>query len=225
METTTPTRRAPRPTRRARWALAGGTGLALTLLGVALWPDEPAPDPAATHHAAAPATTAAPAPTTAPAPASPPTSAPRAVAAAAPATLHPAKPKAVLPDGRHPVFLTDIDAAGSTVQFDLVQYLATDAERERYEAAHPTPPGEESEGYDEGPIRNDNPRLRRMPVAPGAVATVQSTLRGQCAGAPATLGFAALAETVRARDDFGNGFWLTVRNGAVVALDEMPCAD
>src|SRR5262245_9640967 len=54
-----------------------------------------------------------------------------------PAAAPRAEPEPLLADGRHPVFLTDIDVDRQTVEFDLVQYL-TGAEQEAYEAAHPT---------------------------------------------------------------------------------------
>lgn len=158
---------------------------------------------------------------------------PSATDAPRPAAVAPARPAPrpaplpVLPDGRHPAYLTDVGVAGATVEFDLLRYLATDEEREAYEAAHPSEYGGDGDG--ESPFRNDNSRLRRLPVAPDLWAVVQQSGAVGCDG-PHTLDFAALAANLRARDPGigrplgSNPFWLTVRHGTVVALDEQPCA-
>jgi hypothetical protein len=140
------------------------------------------------------------------------------------------EPEPVMADGRHPVFLTDVDVDGGTVEFDLLQYL-TEAEQAAYRAAHPT--GEGGCGCDEGgPIRNDNPRLRRLPVAPNLRVLVQGSSSGTCDG-PRTLGVADLPGHFLNGDrdyepDGGhlgfNAFWLTVDHDTVVGLEEMSCA-
>jgi hypothetical protein len=184
---------------------------------------------------AAPPTTAAtdiPTPTTAP-PGSttPPTSVAQPVSAnppAAPTAPEPQPaPEPLMADGRHPVFLTDVDADGGTVEFDLLQYL-TDAEQEAYEAAHPT----EYAGCgcdDGGPIHNDNPRLRRLPIAPDMRVFVGASNPGSCH----TTTFAALpGEFFNGDQDYEPGgghigfdaFWLTVDHDTVVVIEELGCA-
>ena len=224
MQITTPTERAPRRPRWAPMAIAVVVGLALAALGVARWAgDDPSTGarPAHATRAATPATTVAPRPT-------PPPPAPEAAPAPAPAaaTPHPTRPRPVLPDGRHPAYLTDVDAAGGTLQFDLVQYLDSEAAEQAYAAAHP---GVESVcGCDPGPIRNDSHRLRRLPVAAGLVVTLEGRGAALC-GYHRTVAYGALAdELVRpVRPDHTrltvNGFWLTVRGGTIVALDDMGC--
>jgi hypothetical protein len=225
MQITNPVARAPRPARWGRRGVALGAGLALAALGVALGAgDDPTPGPAA-DGAAAPVIAAAAPATTTPGPRAVPPPAPAPTPA--PAPLPPPEPEHVLPDGRHPAFLTDIDAAGSTLQFDLVQYLDSEAAEQAYEAAHPREAG--LCGCDEGPIRNDSHRLRRIPVAPGLAVTLQGRGAALC-GYPRTVAYAALADDLRGRspapDRLGiNGFWLTVRHGEVVGLDEMGCEE
>ena len=152
---------------------------------------------------------------------------------AAPAAVVPAEPEPepVLSDGRNPVFLTDIDVDGRTVEFDLLQYL-TGAEEEAYDAAHPTDyAGCDCDG-NEGPIHNDNPRLRRLPVAADMGVVVQGSTQGSCDG-PTTTTFAALpGYFVNGDHDYEpdtghlgyNAFWLTVDHDTVVDIEELSCA-
>ncbi|HEX8803435.1 MAG TPA: hypothetical protein VF743_04560 [Acidimicrobiales bacterium] len=132
-------------------------------------------------------------------------------------------------DGRHPVFLTDVDVDGGTVEFDLLQYL-TGAEEEAYRAAHPT--DHAGCGCDDGgPIHNDNPRLRRLPVVPDVRVFVQGSTSGACDG-PRTTTFAALPDHFPHGDqDYEPGtghlgydaFWLTVDHDTVVGIEALSC--
>jgi hypothetical protein len=152
------------------------------------------------------------------------------LASSNPAAAPRAEPEALLADGRHPVFLTDIDVDGQTVEFDLLQYL-TGAEQEAYEAAHPTEYG--GCGCDDaGPIHNDNPRLRRLPVAADLRVFLQGSSSSSCDG-PDTTTFAAFPGYFSNGDhdyepDTGhlgfNAFWLTVDHDTVVDIEEMSCA-
>jgi hypothetical protein len=152
------------------------------------------------------------------------------LASSNPAAAPRAEPEALLADGRHPVFLTDIDVDGQTVEFDLLQYL-TGAEQEAYEAAHPTEYG--GCGCDDaGPIHNDNPRLRRLPVAADLRVFLQGSTSSSCDGL-STATFAAFPGYFSNGDhdyepDSGhlgfNAFWLTVDHDTVVDIEEMSCA-
>ena len=218
MQMTTPTGRAPRRPRWALWAMAVAAGLALAALGVVHWAGDPTTGAGAARAtgSATPATTVAP-------PVTPPPPAPKA---AAPAKVPAARPQPVLRDGRYPAFLTDVDAAGRTLQFDLVQYLGSEAAEQAYAAAHPGAEG--VCGCDPGPIRNDSHRLRRIPVAAGLTVTLEGRGATLC-GDHRTVAFGALADELArggspdpARLTI-NGFWLTVRGGTIVALDDMGC--
>jgi hypothetical protein len=111
------------------------------------------------------------------------------------------------------------------------EYL-TGAEEEAYEAAHPTDyAGCDCDG-NEGPIHNDNPRLRRLPVAADMGVVVQGSTQGSCDG-PTTTTFAALPGYFGNGDhdyepDTGhlgyNAFWLTVDHDTVVDIEELSCA-
>jgi hypothetical protein len=198
--------------RRARYGAALTAIVALAAIGVVVWPSgESDPTPDHDRGSAAPPTSVA----------SPAAAAPADGRSSAPAAR--AVPAAVLQDGRHPVYVTDIDVPGSTVEFDLLQYLATDEEREAYEHSHP----EDGENYPESPFRNDNPRVRRLPVMPDLAVVVQQTGPEGCDGEH-MMDFAAFSENLRGRSH-GTGhlgpnpFWLTVHDGTVTGLEELPC--
>ena len=124
---------------------------------------------------------------------------------------------------------TDIDIDGQTVEVDLLQYLIG-ADQEAYEAAHPT----EYAGCgcdDAGPIHNDNPRLRRLPVAADLRVFLQGSTSSSCDGSNTTT-FAAFPGYFSNGDhdyepDTGhlgfNAFWLTVDHDTVVDIEEMSC--
>jgi hypothetical protein len=124
----------------------------------------------------------------------------------------------VLVDGRHPVFLTGLDAGGRTVEFDLIQWLTGEAAREAYTAAHPDDPGYPPNDYF---IVNDNPRLRVLPVAGDVTVTVL-----EHGFEPMAIAFEELPAFVA--DDlvpgdaslWHNPFWLTVRDGTITDIDE-----
>jgi hypothetical protein len=202
-----------------------GAGLiaifALAAIGAVVWPSgdsDPTPDQES-GSAAPPTSVASPAPPTSVASPAPAPAAGGPSAAPAPRAV----PAAAVQDGRHAVYLTDVDVPGSTVEFDLLQYLATDEEREAYEHSHP----EDGEDYPESPFRNDNAQLRRLPVVPDLVVVVQQTGPEGCDGEH-MLDFAAFSENLRGRS-YGTGrlgvnpFWLTVHDGTVVALEELGC--
>jgi hypothetical protein len=196
-------------------------------------------DGAARQHepaSAAPPTTAStgiPTPTTArPGSTTPATSVAQPVSSNPPAapTAPEPEPEPVMADGRHPVFLTDVDVDGATVEFDLLQYL-TDAEQEAYKAAHPT----EHAGCgcdDGGPIHNDNPRLRRLPVAPDMRVFVQGSTSGTCDGAHTTTFSVLPGYLFNGDHDYEPGtghlgfsaFWLTMDHDTVVDIEELSCA-
>ena len=116
---------------------------------------------------------------------------------------------AVLPDGRHPVYLKRVDPAGRTITFDLIQwYFGEDAAREAAKDHQESPPP--NDYY----IRNVNPRLRTLPVRADATVTANQ-VAGSNKDVPVTLTrLAALTQKQRAV------FWITVRQGQVVKLSE-----
>jgi hypothetical protein len=211
--------------------------VALVAIGAVVWPSgEGDPSPGQRRGSGAtPTSVAAPASAAPAAPAAGGSSAAAALGAVPAAPVPPPpEPRPVLADGRHAVYVTDVDVPGSTVEVDLLQYLATDEEREAYEHSHPDDEehyedGEEYEDYDEGPFRNDNPRLRRLPVMHDLAIVVRQTTEAEGCNGEYVLDFATLSENLRDRS-YGighlgtNPFWLTVHDGIVVALDEVPCA-
>jgi hypothetical protein len=136
------------------------------------------------------------------------------------------KPKPVLEDGRHAAFLTELDVAGSTVEFDVVQFLrGQDAER-AYAERHPGEPSGVDNDY---LLLNDSPRLRRLPVMPGAMVTVvfdpaaRGAPGGGCCG-PNPIALADLPAYLGPEEEDGHLgyslFWLTVHDDTVVAIEE-----
>jgi hypothetical protein len=126
----------------------------------------------------------------------------------------------LLEDGRHPVYLTGIDVAGRSVEFDLIQFLMGDEAIAAWDEAHPDDPGGPPNDYF---IINDNPRLRRLPVANDVAVTVLDWDGGF---QPFAVAFADLPAQLAGRpilDQGGigvNPFWLTVDDGTVTAIEE-----
>ncbi len=154
-----------------------------------------------------------------PATAAPTTAAPAAVAPPAPAVPAP-RPEPILADGRHPVFLTELDTTGATVQFDLVQYLTGDALRAYEAEEREYDPDFETYDYY---VLNENPQLRRLPVMPGLAVSVLRTPDSAFDEHP--IAFTDLPSYV---DDVANPsghpgssvFWLTVHDDTVVGMEE-----
>jgi hypothetical protein len=127
----------------------------------------------------------------------------------------------VLEDGRHPVYLTVLDSAARTVEFDLIEFLTGDAAIAAWDAAHPDEPGGPPNDY---VIVNENPRLRVLPLADDVTVTVTSFDGGGLRAQP--IPFADLPARLAGNPMPGEGrlwpnpFWLTVENGTVTAMDE-----
>jgi hypothetical protein len=132
--------------------------------------------------------------------------------ATASGTASPEPSTVILPDGRSPVLLTTIDVAGHTITFDLIElYLGTAAAVE-WKKDHP--------GATEVPplnghyMRNNNPKLRTLPVAADVVV---KTVEGGDPSHPATLAFADLPAYVASH---GRTYWITVSGGTVTLMEE-----
>jgi len=205
--------RAGRPAhRRPPWmaAAAGVAAIALAaVLAVVFVEGDDSTDRTATTEEPA---------TQAPTTAAPATEAPATTAEPA---ITPPAADPVLVDGRHPVYLTGLDVAAGTVEFDLIQFLGGVEAEEAYHRDNPSaPPGGPPNDYY---VVNDNPRLRVLPVAEGAAITVLDWTGGF---EPRTIGFvdlpAALADDVVPDDErlWPNPFWLTVEDGTVTAMEE-----
>jgi hypothetical protein len=140
---------------------------------------------------------------------------------AAPAPPTSPSVESVLEDGRHPVYLTDIDTAARTVEFDLIQFLTGDEATAAYVEDHPDDPGGPPNDYY---IVNDNPRLRRLPVAENVQVTV---LDWEGGFKPQVIAFGDLPAQLAADDlvpdddrIWPNPFWLTVNDDTIIAIEE-----
>jgi hypothetical protein len=133
-------------------------------------------------------------------------------ATAAPATRQPAEP-AVLGNGRHPVILKQVNVAGRTVTFDLIQWFEGEAA-----AKAAAEDGQESPPPNDYYTRNVNPRLRTLPVTAGARLTLTRLTVDQGTGNAAGAVPVDLA-TVAARGR-NHIFWATVQGGQILRLEE-----
>jgi hypothetical protein len=126
-----------------------------------------------------------------------------------PATTEPA----ALADGRHPVYIKSVDAAGRTVTFDLIQFFTGEAANKA--AAED---GEESPPPNDYYIRNVNPRLRTLPVRDGAPITV-NVLAAQATGSSTKDVPVTLEKLASYFPNSGTPpFWITVAQGQVTEM-------
>ena len=135
-------------------------------------------------------------------------SAPTPVASPTAASSPTASAAAGLEDGRHPVYLTKIDATGRTLTFDLIQFLTGSAARDAYQKDTGESDGPPNDYY----IVNENKRLRTMPVSSDAAAKVLTE------GTPDTHSVTWQQFTSQPRD--GKLFWLTVRGQTITGIEE-----
>jgi hypothetical protein len=118
----------------------------------------------------------------------------------------------ILPDGRSPVILKSFDLAHRTVTFDLIElYLGSQAAVE-WQKDHP--------GVTEVPalngsyIRNNNPRLRTLPVAGTVIVRVLNEN-----GDPSLTNLIAFDE-LPGYHSYRGVFWITVTGGIVTMFEE-----
>ncbi len=118
----------------------------------------------------------------------------------------------MLPDGRSPVILTSIDVAHRTITFDLIElYLGTQA---AVEWKKDNPGQTEVPPLNGHYMRNNNPKLRTLPVAAGVVVKVLNESGDPVPGT--VISFADLASY----RDFNSVFWLTVKGGEVTLFEQ-----
>ena len=129
---------------------------------------------------------------------------------------------AELADGRHPVYLHEVDVTARTLRVDLVQFLTGDEASQAFLTDNP--------GETEGPpndyyIVNDNPRLRTALVADDVIVElVRLEEDGNAELDPGT--FEELPDYLSAYVPAEgpalsyNPFWVTVEAGQVTAIQE-----
>lgn len=130
--------------------------------------------------------------------------------------------QAVLPDGRHPVYLTRLDVPRRQLTFDLVQFLTGVQAKQAWLKDHPDEPdGPPNDYY----IVNDNPKLRTLPIA-GTVQVKVVDLTGPGGLSMVPIALADLPGHLSRDPNPGAGrlwpapFWLTVEHGQIVAMEE-----
>jgi hypothetical protein len=137
------------------------------------------------------------------------TTAATATNAATPTTAEPV----VLADGRHPVYLKTVDPDGRTITFDLIQFFTGEAATKA--AAEDN---KESPPPNDYYIRNVNPRLRTLPVAPDAPITV-NVLAAQTTGSSTKDVSVTLEKLAGYFPNSGTPpFWITVAQGQVTKM-------
>ncbi len=128
-------------------------------------------------------------------------------------------PSPALEDGRHFGYIRSVDVDAMTLRFDLAYFL-TGEEANQAAAEH----GDEVPVPNDYYIVNDNPRLRTLPVDPGAEVWVIDWSRC-CDLVRGELGpfLDAFATRHHPWDALYQGrrapYWLTVRDGAVVRIE------
>jgi hypothetical protein len=118
-----------------------------------------------------------------------------------------------LADGRHPARITAVDPEDQQLTIDVVQFFfgdtATDAARADGSTNLPPP--------NDYWIRNLNPRLRSLPVAPHAPVTV-NMLSSAETGDSQTNATISLSKLASYGDIRGALFWVTTRDGIVTGI-------
>ena len=145
------------------------------------------------------------------------TATPTASASSTPGGTAGAPAETDLSDGRHPVRITSVDAPHGRITVDVIQFFmgAAASSAAKADGSPEVPPPNDYW------IRNTNPRLRTLPVAPGAPITVNDLAALESGSAtknvPKTLaqlaGYPrpALADSV---------FWVTLNGGQVTKISE-----
>jgi hypothetical protein len=127
-------------------------------------------------------------------------------------TTAPTQSEPVLPDGRSPIILKSVDVEHRTVTFDLIElYLGAQAMVE-WKKDHPNETVEPPlNGHY---MRNNNPKLRTLPVATDVVVNVLDDL-----GDPAPNNAIPFAQLATHHSVHGV-YWITVKGGAVTMFQE-----
>jgi hypothetical protein len=156
-----------------------------------------------------------------------PTPTPRATASASPvpssvATSPTPSASPALADGRSYGYIKSVDATNKELVFDLAQFFSGDAANKAAQEDGVIGPGEsvDNDYY----IRNVNPKLRIIPIAPTVIIEIiqwsnccEHTLK------PTLTTFAKAFPGPGPTDDFhglDSSYWLTVKNGAIVKIEE-----
>jgi hypothetical protein len=122
---------------------------------------------------------------------------------------------AVLADGRHPVFISGIDAGKRTMRFDLVIFLTGEKANAEWAKTHP---GEEGPMNDYM-IVNNNPKLRTLPVG----AEVRILILDPETYDPNKMlevDLARLRAELAKFTDTGPPFWITVSAGKITRIEQ-----
>jgi hypothetical protein len=120
---------------------------------------------------------------------------------------------AALADGEHPAFIRKLDSRGGTVVVDVVQVFKDKAAVDA--AIQDGRPRDQAQYYSVY-VRNENPRLRTLPLASG----FQVDLHGACEDS--TLSRQELLDKLASNAKIAGVYYytLTVRDGAVQRIDE-----
>ena len=187
----------------ASLALTAGVGLTACSQPAPTPTPGPSADPASSPTQDAPAA----APTQDAAAAAAPIAAAPAAQAARP---NPATPDSSLADGRHPARITAVLPRGEQVTIDVVQFFQGDAATEAARADGSTDLPPPNDYW----IRNVNPRLRTLPIAPDA----EVWINAQSPSGETYSHAISLSELASYGDTRGALFWVTTRDGAVTGI-------
>jgi hypothetical protein len=127
------------------------------------------------------------------------------------ATTAPDEEAAVIEDGTHPAFVTEVDVAARTVTIDVVQFLTG---QEAADAAEED--GEESPPPNDYYIRNTSSRLRTLPVSDDATITVNTLSAAETGSSTEDLDVDL--DKLSSYDLEGALFWVTAADEEVTGL-------
>jgi hypothetical protein len=120
-----------------------------------------------------------------------------------------------LTDGRHPVRIIGVDTTGRMVQVDVIQFFTGEAAAKAAAEDHAPEVPPPNDVW----IRNVSTRLRVLPIAPGAVVTVNTLASAQTGNATKDVPW-TLAQLAGSDQLSGAVFWLSLDGGQVTRIAE-----
>jgi hypothetical protein len=118
-----------------------------------------------------------------------------------------------LADGRHPAQIVGVNTAGHTVQVDVIQFFTGEAAATAAAQDHAPEVPPPNDVW----IRNSSTRLRTLPIAPGAVVTVNTLAAEQTGSATKDVSW-TLAQLAGSDQLSSAVFWLTLKGGQVTRI-------
>jgi hypothetical protein len=120
-----------------------------------------------------------------------------------------------LADGRHPARIVGVDVTGRRVQVDVIQFFMGEAAAKAAAEDHAPEVPPPNDVW----IRNASTRLRVLPIAPGAVVTVNTLAAEQTGSSTKDVPW-TLAQLAGSDQLSGAVFWLSLDGGQVTRISQ-----